>query len=287
MKHRPLFLFFVVLLGIAAGCYTGPSTDTKGPPIPSPTSASSSHGTEPAPRLSGGLPCDVADLLKAFCVDCHGDPPTGGAKDRLITYEDLQKPSESDPSTTLAQRGLVRMKSADRPMPPDGTLPPALVRVFEKWVTAGLPRTECRTSTDAGVIDAAASVCTSGMFASADALPSAVMKPGEKCITCHADDGGPTLEAAGTVYETLHEPDDCHGIGDLEVLIVDADGKTEVLTTNAAGNFLRWTSFPKPYRAMVVRGTRVREMQTAQTDTDCNGCHTESGAGAPGRIQAP
>ena len=53
------------------------------------------------------------------------------------------------------------------------------------------------------------------------------------------------------------------------------------------GNFARVTNIPMPYRAMVVKGTKVREMKTLQTDGDCNGCHTEKGNGSPVRIMMP
>jgi hypothetical protein len=115
------------------------------------------------------------------------------------------------------------------------------------------------------------------------------MYPGRACGACHASQGGPSTALAGTVYPSLHEPDACVGAHSpgLRVIVVDAAGKTHTLPVNASGNFLRVTPIPLPYRAMVVDGTRVRAMKTPQVDGDCNGCHSETGSGAPGRVQAP
>jgi uncharacterized membrane protein len=37
------------------------------------------------------------------------------------------------------------------------------------------------------------------------------MHPGGACITCHTIKGGPAFKVAGTVFPTLHEPNDCNG----------------------------------------------------------------------------
>ena len=115
------------------------------------------------------------------------------------------------------------------------------------------------------------------------------MHPGKTCIDCHSTKGGPPYAFAGTVYPTMHEPDDCNGATKpgLSVLLIDATGKTHTMPVNAAGNFFRVTSIPMPYRALVVDGSKVREMKTPQTDGDCNGCHSEWGTQSPGRVMAP
>ena len=65
---------------------------------------------------------------------------------------------------------------------------------------------------DSGV-DAGAPVvvCTSGTTWAGGDHGSAVMHPGEACIACHTTDHGPKFAAAGTVFPTSHEPDDCNG----------------------------------------------------------------------------
>jgi hypothetical protein len=119
------------------------------------------------------------------------------------------------------------------------------------------------------------------------------MAPGEACISCHQSQRGeaPVFTVAGTVYPTAHEPNDCNGsaAGAVSVVLVDANGNSVTLQVNSAGNFTyRALSFATPYTAKVVSGSNERVMATAQTNGDCNGCHSETGSnGAPGRIMAP
>lgn len=121
------------------------------------------------------------------------------------------------------------------------------------------------------------------------------MHPGLACIHCHTSGGeeeGPRFAVAGTVYPTPHEPDDCNGAASsagATVVVTDANGAEHRLTANGAGNFfLESRSFPLPYTAKVTYEGRERVMVAEQSDGDCNGCHTESGANhAPGRIFLP
>ncbi len=311
MTKRTALLSGVMALAAVAGCYTGSAVDAnRGPGAPADT-----DGTEPADetgdesskgdavRAPMGLPCDVAQVLTESCADCHGARLSGGAPNRLLTHDDLTAPSEADPEMTVAELSLARMKSTKRPMPPTGGLSSTHIAIFEKWVESGMPKGTCgdegdtngsqdggSSKKDAGkeTGSPAQSVCTSGSMVPAGSPASATMKPGKACIKCHSASGAPAFEIAGTVYPSLHEPNDCNGVSGVKVLIIDAAGNMMQLPTNAAGNFMRVTSFPRPYRAMVVRGNEVREMKTPQFDGDCNGCHSELGDnGAPGRVMAP
>ena len=319
---RTTFVFsFALAVAGFLGCYTGPNGDIS---APAPGPGSSVDGTEPpgseeARSADGGpgvpaaegLPCDVAKVLATSCTSCHGMRPKAGAPNALVTYDDLVAKSEDDPSRTVAEVSLERMKSTTKPMPPDGPLAAADVTAFERWVTAGAPKATCATSaapdaggpgmpppgaSDGGVGAPkdgggapAPTVCTSGTSWVKGTPASALMLPGKACIACHSATGGPSLTIAGTVYPTLHEPDSCNGAsgGGLTVLLIDATGKSHTMPVNAAGNFTRVTSIPMPYKAMIVDGTKTREMKTAQTDGDCNGCHSEQGNHSPGRIMAP
>jgi cytochrome c553 len=320
--NRTSFLFSAAigLIGLAAvvGCYTGPNSDlspaTRGP-------GADIDGTEPPPETDGtaadgsapaeGLPCDVAKVLADACTDCHGAHPRGGAPNALVTYADLVAPSVSDPARSVAEVSLARMRATRDPMPPDGPLGASEIAILEKWVGGKMPKGSCGSKPvgpdggagpeggaggggggDAAAKDAApdaASVCTSGTTWAPGTPPSGLMLPGKACIGCHSATGGPSFTIAGTVYPTLHEPNGCNGIGGpaMSVLIIDAAGKTHTMPVNAAGNFTRVTGIPMPYKAMVVKGTKTREMKTPQTDGDCNGCHSEQGNHAPGRIMAP
>jgi hypothetical protein len=133
--------------------------------------------------------------------------------------------------------------------------------------------------------------CSSGQFYSAIGDGSAGMTPGIACISCHASAGpeAPQFTAAGTVYASAHEPDNCLGTNlGASVVITDASGQTYTLPVNAAGNFYFTGSIPLPFTAKVTNGGNERAMATPQTSGDCNSCHTAQGAsGAPGRIMLP
>jgi len=241
---------------------------------------------------ASGLPCDVANAL-ASCRSCHGTTPTTGTPMSLVTYEDLTRPSLSDPSQSNAQLSIVRMKDPTSTMPPSpaSRASAADIAVLESWVAAGTPKGECG---DAGPDPfATPPTCTSGRNWMLGDEGSSSMHPGLACIKCHATTGGeaPLYAIAGTVYPTGHEPDDCFSViagGGATVVITDATKRVINLTVNSVGNFYYRGSIAKPYTARVEYQGRVRVMAGPQTDGDCNTCHTQTGASsAPGRIILP
>lgn len=131
--------------------------------------------------------------------------------------------------------------------------------------------------------------CTSGRTWTQGNRGSALMQPGQPCITCHkTEPRAPSLTLAGTVYPSGHEPANCNGATAATVVITDANGKTTNLTTNAAGNFYLRAALATPYTAKVVYQGKERAMIASQTDGDCNACHSDTGAqAAPGRITLP
>lgn len=242
--------------------------------------------------LHTGLPCGVQAIVENRCIACHG----GFASPSLLNYADMVSPSASDPTRTNAQVALERMRSADRPMPPPPAVPADAteVRVFEEWVAAGTPRgTTCTDTPPRGGSSTGTPSCTSGTSWSLAEAPSPAMHPGVACNACHQRLGGPNLTVAGTVYPTLHEPDDCNGKGpppSLTVVIQDASGQTLELPVNAAGNFFSANKITPPFRARVVDGASgaIRPMIGSVTSGDCNACHTAGGVnGAPGRVVSP
>ena len=128
------------------------------------------------------------------------------------------------------------------------------------------------------------------------------MNPGKACIACHKASGepdAPKFNVAGTVYPSGHETDYCYGIdgksadySDVIVEITDANNVVHELHPGTTGNFsLISAAFATPYKAKVKSAKGERVMGEAQTDGDCNGCHTVNGGGngskAPGRIVVP
>jgi hypothetical protein len=243
-----------------------------------------------------GLPCDVQQLLENRCIGCH----LGPSPPPLLTYADLQKPS-SDPAKNLAQKSVERMKSATSPMPPAPAVAPtsAEIATFESWVTAGTPMGALCTPPpgDAGAADAGGAtnpyntptVCTSKMTWNNGNEGSSVMRPGGACITCHTMRGGPAYTVAGTVYPTVHEPNDCNGVnGAVTVVVTDANGVVTSIGVNSVGNFNSRANITAPFHVKVTNGAKVRAMAGALTAGDCNSCHTVAGVnGAPGRVMAP
>ncbi len=246
-------------------------------------------GTNSGTGSSGsGLPCDVDTMLKNDCRSCHSKPPIGGAPMSLDSYSDLIAPAPTNHSLTVAALSLMRMQDASAPMPPS---PASLVSsgdlsIFQNWVNSGMPSGTC--STDGGTDPYGTPVvCTSNTYSTA--REGSRMAPGQACNNCHASSGeAPIFALAGTAYPTAHEPDDCNGVSAMQIVIVDANNRSITLTSNTAGNFDYSGSVALPYHAKIVANGRERAMSAAQTNGDCNSCHTETGASsAPGRIMAP
>ena len=129
------------------------------------------------------------------------------------------------------------------------------------------------------------------------------MEPGNTCIQCHGQQGGPTYKIGGTVFRNLITETGCYASGKAgsvvppatyTVEITDANAKVFKTTTSSlSGNFhmssKSMSGFTPPYTARVLDAAgNARKMTTKQTSGDCNSCHTADGAqGAPGRIVAP
>jgi hypothetical protein len=127
-------------------------------------------------------------------------------------------------------------------------------------------------------------ICTSGTRWTTG--ENAMMRPGDACLTsgCHLS-GTHAFALGGTVYPTLHEPLNCNGKSGVQVVITPASGAAITLTTNSAGNFYQVAKIATPYRAKVIVNGVEKAMMAAQTNGDCNSCHTQNGASsALGRI---
>lgn len=300
MKTPDFFVCLSLSAAAVAGCYTGGSvTPPGGTTANGGTTSTSVSDTDPAAAVGisafDGLPCDVAKVLAEQCSSCHGPKLAGGAPNHMMTYDDLVAPSASDTARTVAEVSVDRMQDASNPMPPTGAVPNAAA-VISKWIAAGMQRGTCADDTiqtaPADTTYDTPTVCTSNAKWTKGDRGSTAMHPGVACIQCHDSQRGPSYVAAGTVYPTAHEPDDCNGSNDTttKVVITDKNGKTYSATINSVGNFYisGRTAIATPYTAKIVSGTKTRAMVGAQTDGDCNDCHTEQGTQkAPGRLMAP
>jgi hypothetical protein len=135
----------------------------------------------------------------------------------------------------------------------------------------------------AGTGGTTATVCTSNVMWNGSTGPN--MRPGSSCRSCHG------YPVSGTVYPTLHEPNNCNGVNGssgVRVIITGANGSVLTLTPNSAGNFFSDTSPSTPFTVRITSNAGTRMMNASQTSGDCNSCHTQNGSnGSPGRIQAP
>lgn len=246
-------------------------------------------GESPLPTQPSDLPCDVVDVLAA-CTSCHaGADPSGSVG--LVTRADLAASSPADPSVTVADRAVARMQDAARPMPPTGLPGAADVAVLEAWIQSGMPAGDCEGPAPVGV------VCSSDQYWTQGDEGSEDMFPGRACISCHTEENleemeeeAPRFMFAGTVYPTVHEPNDCLGTGGATVVVTDANGVEHTATVRPSGNFFAELegSLAFPIFAEVRKNGQVIKMQDAVDSADCNSCHTEAGAeDAPGRILSP
>lgn len=294
MTNPRLVSLFALAAAAGAGCYTGGNVSPTGGGGAAPPPTASVNGTEPAAGSVTGIPCDVAKVLAATCASCHATTPSGGAPNAMVTYEDLVAPSATNPAVTIAAMSVTRMKDAKNPMPPDGASADDLA-VIEAWISAGMPKgTDTCDATPAPSVYDTPSVCTTNQRWTQGDHGSKNMRPGGACIDCHERQGeGPSYAAAGTVYATAHEPDDCYGgPAGVTVSLTDATGRTYTAAVNAAGNFYfdSRSKIVMPYKAKVTSGSKSRAMSSAQKDGDCNKCHTEAGLAkekTPGRVMAP
>jgi hypothetical protein len=246
------------------------------------------------------LPCDVEAALLAACTTCHASPPNSGAPQSLVSRYDFFKPATTLDGQSVAQQALVRLHDSLRPMPPASEPPAsaAQLAVLQAWLEAGTPPGSC------GAIapKPAPTSCPSMTFWTDGETGSELMLPGKPCRACHQVEATQLAYFfAGTVYDTFYTQDLCNSpppSGARIELLDDADGTvTMTLLPDAAGNFTSLDvspGVPTPYRARLVANGLAREMTTAQTNGDCNGCHTEQGThvlpatlDAPGRLVWP
>lgn len=104
--------------------------------------------------MSTGLPCDVLDVLRRECHECHGDPPAFGAPMPLVDYTDLAVPAVSEPARPVHELVAERLVDEARPMPPGAAIDDADRQVLLDWIGAGAPEDPTSQCGDAPEDDA-------------------------------------------------------------------------------------------------------------------------------------
>jgi hypothetical protein len=156
-------------------------------------------------------------------------------------------------------------------------------------ISISLLATSCGGTTEAVSKD----VCKSGTRWTGGDTASEEMNPGQPCLDCHARNDGPRFAAGGTVFADLKQANNCFGLPEVEVHVVDATGKTLTTKANAAGNFYFEDAIAMPYSASIVFNGTTLPMGAKPTTGDCNACHTKNGtklgdfAQPSGRIYFP
>jgi hypothetical protein len=105
-------------------------------------SGTADGGMSHAGRPSSGstpLPCDVNTILMTHCQSCHAATPLAGVPMALVSWDDTQKPSVSDPSMTVHQLMKLRVHSMNMPMPPppSAVLDTATLATLDAWLDGG------------------------------------------------------------------------------------------------------------------------------------------------------
>jgi hypothetical protein len=92
---------------------------------------------------------DVAPILAANCIRCHGVPVLGGAPAdfRLDAFGDYERPARNsidlDTVSGAAKYSLIiaqRVDSSDAPMPPRFPIDDYQIETLQNWADAGAPR---------------------------------------------------------------------------------------------------------------------------------------------------
>jgi hypothetical protein len=107
-------------------------------------------------------------------------------------------------------------------------------------------------------------------------------RPGEPCLVCHDGD----FSMAGTIFVGGNDKTPLAGA---TVTLTGADGVTESLRTNAAGNFYANASDYTPHYPVHVSvtsgGTTVQMVSHIGGNGSCAFCHVDpAGPGSPGHV---
>jgi polyvinyl alcohol dehydrogenase (cytochrome) len=128
-----------------------PSGNDAGAPKPEPALA------DPPPQNAGGVPCDVAAVLKSHCVRCHGKTLRAGAPYALVSVADFRR-ELGDYTVGSAVVGRVADDARPMPPPPNGRLSADEMATLRSWISAGAPAAQpgClvddTTPADAGAV---------------------------------------------------------------------------------------------------------------------------------------
>src|SRR5687767_10924516 len=130
-----------------------PVPGTGGSPETGGSGPDAAPDTIPPKPVSGGLPCEVAQVLAAKCQTCHRKPPVFGAPMSLLNYADTQIPSPSEQGIVWeSMKNKIAKGLMPPPTTPSGPLTATEKATLTAWLEAGAPAgaDACTPPPDAG-----------------------------------------------------------------------------------------------------------------------------------------
>ncbi|GGI56420.1 hypothetical protein [Winogradskyella haliclonae] len=76
---------------------------------------------------------DIAPIMSAACVNCHGAPPTNGAPFALVNFTQVSQRANGIFNRMNLSSG------APGAMPPSGRLPQSTIDLIQQWIDDGKP----------------------------------------------------------------------------------------------------------------------------------------------------
>lgn len=130
---------------------SGEGDATAGPDDgPDPDGGSSDDGEPAGPAV----PCEIQELLREHCGDCHAEPPRYGAPLPLVSYDHFHMPAASDVSRSVWELASERMTDPVSPMPPPGRdITPEDRDALLAWLQAGAPASDTEQACDDAPVD--------------------------------------------------------------------------------------------------------------------------------------
>ena len=183
------------------------------------------------------MPCEVASLLEAECVMCHGHRPRLGAPIALMDAASFQKLGMS--GLPLQQVVADRVQSQVRPMPPKGLLAPTQLSPLLSWLSSGA----AADPQGCAVIDPADAMGGTGTTAPAAAAGAA------GATAAAAGQAAPVVPAAGNQW-TMFGGDLANtraNLSETKLSAQNVSGLTELWSFSGAG----CTATPAVYEGVV------------------------------------
>jgi hypothetical protein len=183
----------------------------------------------------------VDAVLQAHCRTCHQNPPLSGAPMPLMTWQNLQAPSHSDPSTPVYKMVEKRIHDDQAPMPqpPNPRLGAADLATLDAWVSAGGPAGTAACVPDASIPDAAppAPTCDSNNVSVAPSQPWTMPTTDDDDYVCY----GVTIPSTGTSHVLGVTPNIVNNKIVHHVLLFQADAPMPSVPAKcSAGGSLSW-----------------------------------------------